>query len=159
VLWAPGPGVALTAIGAQGNLGVQVNDLIGIYAAPSLDIIFGDLGGVNLGTAVLVDFTFDDTIQIGVGPDIGAFAAIGGDSSGIAAAGGQLYGGRLHFAAFPLVGDGANGIRRKGLALGLDVRFLVGEVGFAALSSSGTASATATDFILSPMAFIGYEAF
>jgi hypothetical protein len=158
VLIAPDPGETLPAVGVQGHLGAQVNDLVGVYAAPSMDIIFGDVGGVNLASAVLVDFTFDDTWQVGVGPDVGVFAAIGGDSSSVSGAGGALYGGRLHFAAFPVVGEGEDGIRRKGLAVGLDVRMLVGDVGFATVSTSGS-TASASTFLLSPMAFIGYEAF
>lgn len=158
VLIAPDPGETLPAIGVQGNLGVQVNDLVGVYAAPSMDILFGDVGGVNLAAAVLVDFTFDDTWQVGVGPDMGVFAAIGGDSNSVSGAGGALYGGRLHFAAFPLVGEGEDGIRRKGLALGVDLRMLVGDVGFATVSTSG-GTASASTFLLAPMAFIGYEAF
>lgn len=158
VLVAPDPGEALPAFGVQGHIGAQINDLVGVYWAPSLDIIVGSVGGVNLGSAVLVDFTLDDTIQLGAGPDVGAFAAIGGDSNSVSGAGGALYGGRLHFAYFPVVGDGEDGIRRKGLALGLDVRMLVGDVGFATVSTAG-GTASASTFLVAPMAFLGYEAF
>ena len=157
-LIAPGPGEVLPGVGAQGNIGVQINDLIGVYWAPSLDILFGSLGGLNLGSAVLVDFTFDDTWQIGVGPDVGAFAALGSSGATGTAAGGAVYGGRLHFAGFPLVGEGENPVRRKGLALGIDVRFLVGDVGFATVGPAGT-TGSASEFLLVPMGFIGYEAF
>ncbi len=157
-LIAPGPGEVLPGVGAQGNIGAQINDLVGVYLAPSFDILFGSLGGVSLGSAVLVDFTFDDTWQIGVGPDVGVFAALGSTATSGSAAGGALYGGRLHFAAFPLVGEGENPIRRKGLAVGLDVRLLVGAVGFATATTTGS-TASATDFLIAPMGFIGYEAF
>ena len=53
-LIAPGPGEVLPGVGAQGNIGVQINDLIGVYWAPSLDILFGSLGGLNLGSAVIM---------------------------------------------------------------------------------------------------------
>jgi hypothetical protein len=131
---------------------------VGVYWAPSFDIIVGSLGGVNLGSAVLVDFTIDDTLQFGAGPDVGVFAALGSDTDSVSGAGGALYGGRLHFAAFPAVGEGEDGIRRKGLALGLDVRMLVGDVGFATVTTSG-GTASASTFLLAPMAFVGYEAF
>lgn len=152
------PAKALTAFGAQGHIGVQFSDLVGLYLAPSLDIIVGDLGGVSVGSAVLVDFTFDDTWQFGIGPDAEAFAAIGVDSNSAQGAGGELYGGRLHFAVFPAVGDGEDGIRRKGLALGVDVRMLVGEVLGATVTSTGV-TASSSSFIVAPTAFIGYEAF
>lgn len=154
----PDPGEALTTFGVQGHIGVQFNDLVGLYLAPSLDIIVGDLGGVSVATAVLVDFTFDDTWQLGIGPDAEAFAAIGADSNSVQGAGGELYGGRLHFAVFPAVGDGEDGIRRKGLALGVDVRILVGEVLGATVTGSGVA-ASSSSLIVAPTAFIGYEAF
>ncbi len=150
VMLIPDAGVNLTEAGVQGHVGAQINDLVGVYWAPSIDVFFGEVGGPFLGSAVVVDFTFADRFQIGGGPDVGAFVIVG--DGGAAAA---LYGGRLHLAAFPLVGDGDDGIRRKGLAVGADLRVNVAEIAVASSSGAGTGSL----LLLTPTAFIGYEAF
>jgi hypothetical protein len=152
VIVFPDPGEAFPAVGVEGHIGAQINDLIGVYWAPGLDIIFGSSSGMNLSSAIMVDFTLEDTFQIGVGPDTSAVVAFSSSSAGAAA----LYGGRLHFAYFPVVGDGEDPVRRKGLALGVDVRLLTG--GSAFVSGAG-ASASGNTFVLHPMAFVGYEAF
>lgn len=148
----PDAGEALPAVGVEGHIGAQINDLIGVYWAPGLDIIFGSVSGMSLSSAILVDFTLDDQIQLGVGPDTAALVAFSSSSAGAAA----LYGGRLHFAFFPVVGDGEDPVRRKGLALGLDVRLLTGSAAFVSTSS---VSASANTFVIAPQAFVGYEAF
>jgi hypothetical protein len=143
--------------GVQGQLGVQVNNMVGIYAVPNLDIVFGQVGGVNIGSALLVDFTFDK-ITVGAGPDVSAFAAIGGGNGSVSAAGGALYGGRLHLAFHPALSTGEDGIRRKAFSIGLDMRLLAGAAGSA--STNGvTTEASATNFVLSPMLTLGYSAF
>jgi hypothetical protein len=151
---APG---TLTAgvVGLQTQLGAQINHGWGIYLVPSADFVVGPVQGLNLSAAILVDWTWDDTLSVGLGPDAGVFAALGSTSNSISAAGGILYGGRLHFAWYPVIGRGDDGIRRKALALGVDVRLLGGGAGFA--SSAGSASATR--FVASPLATIGYQAF
>jgi len=122
--------------GIQGRLGVQINDMIGVYAQPELSFGAGKVGsatgftGTASGTGV-VDFTFLDQLFVGVG--------------GGAAVLGSLTGGELQFrvGGYPVFTRGANGIRRKGLMVGVDMRvyFVTGAT------------------VLSPMLGIGYEAF
>jgi len=150
-MFIPDAGESLPMAGVQGDIGAQINDLVGVYWAPSLDIFFGDAGGPFLGSAVVVDFTIGDHFQIGGGPDVGALLLVG-DGGGAAAA---LYGGRIHIAGYPLVGDGEDGIRRKGLALGADLRINVGEIAVASTGGAGVGSL----LLITPTAFIGYEAF
>jgi len=147
----PDADLTLGVAGVQGQIGAQINHLVGVYWVPSFDIIFGKAGGVNFAGAVLVDFTIEDIVSLGVGPDVGAFVAIG---SG-AVATGVNYGGRFHFAVHPVFGRGENGIRRKAFSIGLDARFLGGPV--AAVTTTDS-SATVTGFIFQPMATIGYTA-
>ncbi len=148
----PDAGEALPAVGVEGHVGAQINDLIGVYWAPSLDIIFGSVGGFGLSSAILVDFTLDDEIQLGVGPDTAVLVAFSSTTAGAAA----LYGGRLHFAYYPLIGEGEDPVRRKGLALGADVRLLTGSAAFV---SSSSVSASTNTFVIAPQVFVGYEAF
>lgn len=154
------PGIINLGVGGvQGQLGAQINNSIGVYAVPSFAVVFGELGGIHLGAAVMVDYTFlDNLLTVGAGPDVASFAAIGGSSSGVSAAGGGLYGARLHFAVNPVVDIGANGIRRKAFTIGVDVRLYTGGAGFAS-SGTGGASAAATDFVAVPSLSIGYQAF
>lgn len=156
------PGLfTLGVAGIQGTLGAQINNMIGVYGVPNFDIVFGSVGGVNLSFAVMVDFTFDDNLTVGAGPDVGVFAAIGGSggSGGSAsAAGGALYGARLHFSWNPVISRNASGPRRKALSIGADVRLLGGGVGAATVSADGS-SASAGTFVLSPQLTIGYTAF
>lgn len=145
--------------GVQGQLGVQINNEFGVYVVPSLDAVFGSVGGINLSAALLVDYTLHDDLTFGVGPDVGVFGAIGSSSAGtLSGAGGALYGARLHFTWNPVLGRGPDGIRRKALAVGMDLRLLGGGAGYATVSSSsGTASAST--FVMAPMFTVGYQAF
>ena len=122
--------------GFDGRMGVQINDLIGVYAQPQVGVYGGDLGGFGgigglAGASVVVDFTFIDQIFVGVG---GGGAILN-----------DPFAGELHIRAggYPLMGYGEDGVRRKGLMIGADLRmfFLEGYV------------------LLSPTASIGYEAF
>lgn len=67
-----GAGLTLGMGGLDGRMGVQINDLIGVYAQPQLSIYGGSagfipaIGGIVGGTAV-VDFTFIDQIFVGAG--------------------------------------------------------------------------------------------
>ena len=154
------PGIFSVGVaGVQGQMGAQINNMVGVYAVPSFDIVFGAVGGVNLGFAVMVDFTLlDDAITVGAGPDVDAFAAFGGGSGTVKAAGGALYGARLHFGWNAVVSHDESRARRKALTIGADVRLLGGGAGFA--SSSGSAgSAGGGTFVLSPMLTVGYNAF
>ena len=144
--------------GVQAQLGVQINHLIGLYAIPQFDVVFGEVGGVHLAAALVVDFSIIDEISIGVGPEVGVFGAIGIDSTSATSAGGAMYGARLRAGFQPVWGFGEDGIRRKALTIGLDVRMLAGEAGFARVSTT-TAEAAASQFVFSPMLSIGYQAF
>lgn len=124
--------------GVDGRIGVQINDLLGIYAQPHLSFGAGELGSTTgftgaAGTSAVVDFTFVDQVFVGAG---GGFTYLGA----IPDPGGTLL---FRVGGYPLMGEGENGIRRKGLMLGADVRvyFLGGET------------------LLQPMGTIGYEAF
>ncbi len=123
--------------GIDGRIGAQINDLIGVYAQPHLSfgsfdngLGLGGLTGTISGTA-LVDFTFIDRIFVAAGAGYGVLNNPNGPA--------------LHFRAggYPLVGDGENGIRRKGLMVGADLRVIFVD------------GATA----IFPMGSIGYEAF
>lgn len=151
--------VTVGAIGLQSQLGVQVNDLVGVYLVPSLDVAFGDVGGVSLAAALIVDFTvLDGLLTFGAGPDVGVFAVVGGSSSKAQANGGALYGARLHFAVNPIRKRPADSSRRRGLAIGFDLRLLGGHTGNATVSTT-RASASEGNFVLSPMLTIGYQTF
>jgi hypothetical protein len=151
----------LGAVGVSGEIGVQINNLVGLYWVPHFDVLFGSAGGVNLVSALMVDFTFvDDLLTVGVGPDIGLFAAIGVDTTNASASalGGANYGGRLRFQVHPVVGDGEDGIRRKAFSIGLDTRLMGGPVAGATVGP-GEASGEVTGFYVQPMLTIGYTAF
>lgn len=154
--------VILGAAGVQGQIGVQINNLIGIYAVPSLDILFGEAGGLGVAAAILVDFTIEDMVSIGVGPDVGAFAAFGvtiGDANTTTFAGGANAGARIHLAVHPVVGIGENGIRRKAFSIGLDTRLLGGFSVAGSVGDDGETDSGATQFVFSPVLTIGYTAF
>jgi len=157
------PGVVTVGVaGVQGQIGAQVNNLVGVYAVPTFDIVFGRVGGVNLAFAVMVDFTLDDTFTVGVGPDVGAFAAIGGGSDTVSGAGGALYGGRLHFSWNPVLSREGSSGRRRALAIGADLRVLTGGAAFATVSNSSAGTSTtaaANNFVLAPYLTIGYQSF
>lgn len=159
-LFAPGV-VDLGTLGLQGQIGVQFNRLVGFYAAPSLDIVSGHrTTGVQLGGALLVDFTLLHVFTVGVGPDIAGFTAAGGGEM----AGGLLYGARLHLAVNPFVHIDRRGGRRQALTLGLDLRLATGG-GATVLSTtpdpvlSGRRAASSEDLVASPTLTLGYQAF
>ena len=144
--------------GVQGQLGGQINNNWGVYAVPSFDIVFGAVGGINLGAAVMVDYTLDDTLTFGIGPDSDAFVAFGGSNSSVSAAAGGLYGARLHFGWNPALSHETFRARRKALTIGVDMRLLGGGIGGATVTNNGS-SASASRFAVMPMLTIGYNAF
>ena len=162
----PGGGGSFGLAGVQGQIGYQISNLIGVYAVPNFDIVFGKVGGVNVGAALMVDFTPTELITVGAGASFADFAAIGGTSNGTGlatatVAGGSLYGGRLHLGINPAVSIGENGIRRKGLVIGIDVNLLTGPFASETATSGGGLTATVSDrsFVIQPMASISYQAF
>jgi hypothetical protein len=153
------PGVlSLGVAGIQGQLGAQINNNFAVYVVPNFDIVFGTVGGVNLAFAVMVDYTLDDNLTFGVGPDVGVFAGFGGGDGTVSAAGGALYGARLHFSWNPVVSHNASKPRRKALAIGADLRLLGGDAGLASTNGSSSSAGGGT-FLLSPQVTIGYQAF
>lgn len=122
--------------GVDAHLGVQVNDMIGVYAVPHLSFGPVSVGSVStfigvLSATAVADVTLIDQVFVGAG---GGFGVVNNPSGPV-----------LHFRAggYPLVGDGKDGIRRKGLMLGGDVRmyFLSGIT------------------VMQVMGGVGYEAF
>ncbi len=140
--------------GASSQVGIQINNLVGVYVVPQLNIVFGQAAGLQLGTAMVVDFTIDDIVSVGAGPEVSIFAALGSNT----VAAGAFVGGRLHAAVYPLLDKSANGINRQALAIGMDVRFLTG-IGAAAESDQNGQRAGATDFSLAPQLTLTYQAF
>lgn len=101
--------------GVDAHLGVQINDMIGVYAVPSLTFGPISVGSVStvigvLSATAVADVTLIDQVFVGAG---GGFGIVNDPSGPV-----------LHFRAggYPLMGDGKDGIRRKGLSLGADVR-------------------------------------
>jgi hypothetical protein len=155
-------------LGVHGDIGVQFNDLVGLYWVPGLNAVLGQLYGVLAASAILVDFTFDDTFTIGLGPDLNLIAAgsIGEvedrGTAFVSGLGGLQGGGRLRLAVHPGAAFGEDKIRRKAFTLGADVRFLGGSV-------VGSVQGVATDeilldfdsasFSIHPQFFLGYSAF
>ncbi len=144
--------------GVNGHIGVQLFDLMAIYAVPHL--AFGqvsltappaleqDSGWLVLTGTAVVDFTFIDRIFVGVGG--------GGTFTGPTCTNCQaLGGGVLHVRAggYPVMGFGEDGVRRKGLMIGADLM-----VSF--VSQLSAPSTVDTSMVLiEPMLTVGYEAF
>lgn len=113
------------------RLGVQLNDLIGIYVQPQLGG-YWDLGGGIAGASAVVDFTFIDRIFVGAGLGY----AVVNNPSGL-----EL---QLRAGGYPLMKKYDDRARRKGLSVALDFRihFLDG-----------------LDPSVAPTVSVGYEAF
>jgi hypothetical protein len=129
-------GYALGLGGIDGRIGVQINNLIGVYAQPYLTFGGGQVAGATgvtgtVGSDVIVDFTFLDQIFVGAGAGAGIIGSLVAEQA------------HLRVGGYPVVARGLNGIRRKGLMIGADlsVHFTSGAV------------------IMQPMVSIGYEAF
>lgn len=133
---ASGTSISGTMYGLDLRLGYQINNLFAIYAQPHLS--FGELGtttgrvpitgftGTFVGT-VMAEATFLDRLFVGAGAGYGVL----NNPSGIAIEG--------RFGGYPLMGRGPNGIRRKGLMIGGDVRavFVDGATGTLLMGAIG----------------------
>ncbi|HEY4119715.1 MAG TPA: hypothetical protein VGM56_17730 [Byssovorax sp.] len=153
-------GATLGVAGIQGQAGVQITNLVGVYAVPSADLVFGDLTGLNLGGAVLVDFTIVDRVAIGGGPEVGAFVALSQKGTKDAGAAAAVYGGRVHVGVYPFGGGSG---KRSGLEIGADLHLDTGPIESGTVSlkrglPSGFNTAT-SHFLLAPMLTIGYASF
>jgi hypothetical protein len=116
--------------GVDGRLGVQWSNWLAVYAQPHLT--FGSLGGPSGATgtfsvAGMAEVTLMDRVFAGAGFGYGVFNNPSGAMFQARAGG------------YPLMGRGANGIRRKGLMVGVDLRtvFLTGATGVLVLGSVG----------------------
>ncbi|MEM1028760.1 MAG: hypothetical protein AAGN82_00325 [Myxococcota bacterium] len=142
-------------VGFQGQLGVQINDLIGVYAVPELSGVFGDeTYGGQVSGAIMVDFTPLDMISAGIGFDSGVFGVYN-EPRDIGTLS-QLYGARLRVSYQPVVSSGPEG--RSALRIGLDLRLLLAR---SALIDTGlsTTGSFQSSFLFAPMVSVGYLAF
>ena len=149
----------LGAIGPAGHLGVQINDLVGLYAIPGFDIMFGNGIGAQAYLSIVVDFTFADRFSVGIGPDVGDFGLISVSPGSAVAAGGAGFGGRIHLAAYPLMKKSDTGPSRKGLAIGLDTRVLAEQNAHVEATTTGAGGGIGYGPALHVFLNIGYEAF
>jgi hypothetical protein len=125
--------------GIDGRLGVQINNLVGVYVEPHLS--FGSAGGVSgLGATTstfaalaMVDFTLFDALFFGAGVGYGIFNSPKGAAIG------------LRVGGYPVKSVSDDKPRRKGLMLSLDTRIVFLDGGY------GTGAQV--------MGAIGYEAF
>jgi hypothetical protein len=119
------------------RFGAQINDLVGVYAQPTLGYYSADIEGLLgvgglLGMAVGADVTFLDRFFAGAGIAYTVY----NDPSGV----GPL----LRVGAYPLMSRNSESIRRRGLMVNVDLRYTKLD-GYKA--------------ILMPTFNIGYEAF
>lgn len=125
-------------MGADGRLGVQINDLVGIYAAAHLSFGTAEWAGANGTTGtfaalLMADFTFIDTIFVGAGVGYAVF----NNPSGVAIG--------LRAGAYPARRVSSMRARRIGLMIGLESRIVL------------LGDPYSTGFMV--MGAIGYEAF
>ena len=132
------PGVVTVgAIGPEFQLGLQFNNLIGIVLVPIYQFVVGKWSGSNQGIALVVDFTLNDTILVGVGPEVTSFSA--GRTSGPLhefVADGVLLGGKVQLAWSPDVLRVCRNGARKGVTFGVDLHLLGSGAGFLAGSAN-----------------------
>jgi len=129
--------VSCTYYGADLRLGAQINNLIGVYAQPTLgyysvDGAGGLAAGGLLGVAVVADATFIDRLFVGAGIGYTVYNSPAGVTP------------ILRFGGYPLMGRSEQKARRKGLMVGVDLRFT---------------SLEGLKTIVMPTFNLGYEAF
>jgi len=129
--------VSCTYYGADLRLGAQINDLIGVYAQPTLGYYsVDDAGGLAagglLGVAVVADATIIDRFFVGAGLGYTVY----NNPAGVTPI--------LRIGGYPLMGRSEQKARRKGLMLGVDLRFT---------------SLEGLKTIVMPTFNLGYEAF
>lgn len=129
--------VSCTYYGSDLRFGAQVNNLIGVYAQPTLGYYSvngsGGLGaGGLLGVAVIADATFIDRLFVGAGVGYTVYNSPGGITP------------ILRVGGYPLMSRSDEKARRKGLMVGADLRFT---------------SLEGLKTIVMPTFNVGYEAF
>jgi hypothetical protein len=129
--------VSCTYYGTDLRFGAQVNNLIGVYAQPTLGYYgvngSGGLGaGGLMGFSVVADATFIDRLFVGAGLGYTVYNSPGGISP------------ILRIGGYPLMSRSDEKARRKGLMVGADLRFT---------------SLEGLKTIVMPTFNVGYEAF
>lgn len=129
--------VNCTYFGTDVRLGVQINNLIGVYAQPTLGYYTASAGGLVaagglLGFSAAADVTFIDRFFVGAGIGYTVYNNPGGVTP------------ILRVGGYPLMARSDTKARRKGLMLGMDLRF----TGLDGLKE-----------IIMPTFNVGYEAF
>jgi hypothetical protein len=104
---------SVAMFGVDGRFGVQINNMIGIYALPHLS--FGSSGSVFSSTGtfnalVMADFTFLDALFAGAGIGYGIFNNPGGPMVA------------FRLGGYPLKSVSEDRPRRKGLMVALETR-------------------------------------
>lgn len=134
---AGGAEVSCTYYGADLRLGAQINDLIGVYAQPTLGYYSADVSGTLaagglLGLAVAADVTLIDRFFVGAGLGYTVYNSPAGVTP------------LLRIGGYPLMSRSEQKARRKGLMVGMDLRFT---------------SLEGLKTIVMPTFNLGYEAF
>lgn len=129
--------VSCTYYGADLRLGAQINDLFGVYAQPTLGYYSADgsgglAAGGLLGMAVVADATLIDRFFVGAGLGYTVY----NNPAGLTPI--------LRIGGYPLMSRSEQKARRKGLMLGVDLRFT---------------SLEGLNTIVMPTFNLGYEAF
>lgn len=129
--------VSCTYYGADLRLGAQINDLIGVYAQPTLGYYSangsgGLAAGGLLGLAVVADATIVDRLFVGAGVGYTVYNSPAGITP------------ILRVGGYPLMSRSDVKARRKGLMVGADLRFT---------------SLEGLKTIVMPTFNLGYEAF
>ena len=129
--------VSCTYYGTDLRFGAQVNNLIGVYAQPTLGYYSvngsGGLGsGGLMGFSVIADATFIDRLFVGAGLGYTVYNSPGGITP------------ILRVGGYPLMSRSDLKARRKGLMVGADLRFT---------------SLDGLKTIVMPTFNVGYEAF
>lgn len=129
--------VSCTYYGGDLRLGAQINDLVGVYAQPTLGYYSADdTGGLAagglLGLAVVADATLIDRLFVGAGLGYTVYNSPAGVTP------------ILRVGGYPLMSRSETKARRKGLMVGADLRFT---------------SLDGLKTIVMPTFNLGYEAF
>jgi hypothetical protein len=129
--------VSCTYFGTDLRFGAQINHLIGVYAQPTLGYYTADVAGALgagglVGFAVAADVTLIDRFFVGAGLGYTVYNNPGGVSP------------MLRVGGYPLMSRSEEKARRKGLMLGMDLRFT---------------SLEGLKTIVMPTFNVGYEAF
>ena len=129
--------VSCTYYGSDLRLGAQINDLFGVYAQPTLGYYSADdsgglAAGGLAGVAVVADVTIIDRFFAGAGLGYTVY----NNPAGVTPI--------LRVGGYPLMGRSEQKARRKGLMVGMDLRFT---------------SLEGLKTIVMPTFNVGYEAF